>query len=194
LPDLLIGKQKPEPPAITLSGDKNETITVFPYTATLSAGAPLTINKTGVLPVYITGYQQFWNKQPVKVSKDFTVDTWFEKAGNKTTHLNGGEPVNLQAEVTARADADFVMVEIPIPAGCSYESKEQPYWGAEVHREYFKNKVSIFCRKLKQGTYKFTIKLMPRYGGNYTLNPAKAEMIYFPVFYGREDLKRVTIN
>ncbi len=194
LPDLLIGKQIPASPAITLNGEKNETVKQFPYTTTLSANTPLKVSKTGVLPVYITGYQQFWNKQPVKVSKDFTVNTWFERSGNKTTRLKGGEPVSLQAEVTARADADFVMVEIPIPAGCSYESKEQPYWGYEVHREYFKNKVSIFCRKLKQGKYTFTIKLMPRYGGNYTLNPAKAEMMYFPVFYGREDLKRVTIN
>lgn len=194
LPDLLIGKQTPAPPAITLSGERNETISQFPYTVTLSANTPLKVSKTGVLPVYITGYQQFWNKQPVKVSKDFTVNTWFERSGNKTASLKGGEPVTLQAEVIARADADFVMVEIPIPAGCSYESKEQPYWGYEVHREYFKNKVSIFCRKLKQGKYTFTIKLMPRYGGNYTLNPAKAEMMYFPVFYGREDLKRVTIN
>ncbi|WP_448701844.1 carboxypeptidase-like regulatory domain-containing protein [Mucilaginibacter sp. AW1-3] len=194
LPDLLIGKQTPAPPAITLNGDKNETVTQFPYTATLNPATSLKVSKTGVMPVYITGYQQFWNKQPVKVSKDFTVNTWFERSGNKTTLLKGGEPVSLQAEVTARADADFVMIEIPIPAGCSYESKEQPYWGAEVHREYFKNKVSIFCRKLKQGKYSFTIKLMPRYGGNYTLNPAKAEMMYFPVFYGREELKRVTIN
>lgn len=194
LPDLLIGKQTPAPPAITLSGEKNETTTQFPYTTTLSANTPLKVSKTGVLPVYITGYQQFWNKQPLKVSKDFTVNTWFERSGDKTATLKGGEPVTLKAEVTARADADFVMVEIPIPAGCSYESKEQNYWGYEVHREYFKNKVSIFCRKLKQGKYTFTIKLMPRYGGNYTLNPAKAEMMYFPVFYGREDLKRVIIN
>jgi TonB-dependent SusC/RagA subfamily outer membrane receptor len=194
LPDLFVGKQTPAPPAITLSGDKSETVSQFPYTTTLSGNAVLKVAKTGVLPVYITGYQQFWNKQPLKVSKDFTVDTWFEKGNNKVTRLKGGEPVSLQAEVVARADADFVMVEIPIPAGCSYESKEQPYWGYEVHREYFKNKVSIFCRKLKQGKYTFTIKLMPRYGGNYTLNPAKAEMMYFPVFYGREDLKRVTIN
>lgn len=194
LPDLLTGGHLPQPPSITLSGGKNETVSQFPYTAILTANSTLSISKSGQFPVYITGYQQFWNKQPVKVSKDFTVNTWFEKGEERAVKLKGGEAVNLVAEVTARADADFVMVEIPIPAGCSYDSKEQNYWGNEIHREYFKNKVSIFCRKLKQGKYRFTVKLMPRYGGIYTLNPAKAEMMYFPVFYGREELRKVSID
>jgi uncharacterized protein YfaS (alpha-2-macroglobulin family) len=86
------------------------------------------------------------------------------------------------------------MIEIPIPAGCSYESKEQQWDNNEVHREYFKEKVSIFCRSLKQGKYTFTVNLIPRYNGKYTLNPAKAEMMYFPVFYGREGMKRVVIG
>jgi uncharacterized protein YfaS (alpha-2-macroglobulin family) len=86
------------------------------------------------------------------------------------------------------------MIEIPIPAGCSYNSKEQSWSNNEVHREYFKEKVSIFCRKLKQGKYTYTINLMPRLHGKYTLNPAKAEMMYFPVFYGREGMKKVVIG
>ncbi|RZM27743.1 MAG: hypothetical protein EOO88_11645 [Pedobacter sp.] len=86
------------------------------------------------------------------------------------------------------------MIEIPIPAGCSYENKVQSFLGVETHREYFKNKTSIFCAKLKQGKYTFNVQLMPRYSGSYTLNPAKAELMYFPVFYGREGMKKVGIN
>ncbi|MDN3580259.1 carboxypeptidase-like regulatory domain-containing protein [Mucilaginibacter flavus] len=192
LPDLLVNNKPIKPASITLKGQKNETITQFPYSAKLDAGN-LSISKTGDLPVYITGYQQFWNAKPEKVSKDFTVNTRFEHQGKKTNQLKGGEVVNLQAEVTAKGDADFVMIEVPIPAGCSYESKEQNWTNNEVHREYFKEKVSIFCRKLKQGTYTFSINLIPRYDGKYTLNPAKAEMMYFPVFYGREGMKSVVI-
>jgi hypothetical protein len=36
--------------------------------------------------------------------------------------------------------------------------------------------------------------LLPRYTGVYTLNPAKAEMMYFPVFAGREAIKKVVIR
>ncbi|HTI58058.1 carboxypeptidase-like regulatory domain-containing protein [Mucilaginibacter sp.] len=192
LPDLLTADKEIKPASITLSGAKEETIIKFPYTATFTTN-DLKITKTGTLPVYITGYQQFWNRKPEKVSKDFTVNSWFEKKGDKLTKLKGGEAVELKAEVTARGDADYVMINIPIPAGCSYESKEQN-WGNEVHREYFKDRVSIFCRSLKQGTYTFTINLMPRYSGIYNINPAKAEMMYFPVFYGREGMKKVAVG
>ncbi len=193
LPDLLKASKQVKPPSITINGTKTETITDFPYAATITDNK-VRINKTGSVPVYITGYQQFWNSHPEKVSKDFKVDTWFEKSGEKLTKLKGGEPVLLKAEITAKGDADYVMIEIPIPAGCSYESKEQSWENNEVHREYFKEKVSIFCRKLKQGKYEFTINLIPRYDGKYNLNPAKAEMMYFPVFYGREGMKEVVIG
>ena len=81
------------------------------------------------------------------------------------------------------------MIEVPIPAGCSYRDKPQSWRNNEVHREYFKHKVSIFCTKLTKGTYTFSIPLLPKFTGSYQLNPAKAEMMYFPVFYGREGMK-----
>ncbi|AMR32131.1 hypothetical protein A0256_12205 [Mucilaginibacter sp. PAMC 26640] len=193
LPDLLQNYGQIKPATLTINGASKATITTFPYTTTLKDNN-ITLSKTGSLPIYITGYQQFWNGTPEKVSKDFTVDTRFEKKGLQVNTLKGGETVELKAEVTARADADFVMIEIPIPAGCSYENKDQQWDNNEVHREFLKEKVSIFCRKLKQGKYAFTVNLMPRYSGNYNLNPAKAEMMYFPVFYGREGMKKVVVG
>jgi len=193
LPGLLKESKKVNPSSITIKGAQTQTITNFPYTATLT-DKEVSISKSGSLAVYITGYQRFWNKNPDKVNKDFSIETWFEKNGNKITRLTGGESVQLKARVTVKGDADFVMVEIPIPAGCSYQGKEQSWQNNEVHREYFKEKVSIFCRKLKEGTYEFTVNLIPRYNGKYTLNPAKAEMMYFPVFYGREGMKTVVIG
>jgi len=193
LPDLLKTDKQIKPATLTFKATGTETVTVFPYTTTLTINE-VNVSKTGGLPVYITGYQQFWNSAPNKLSKDFIVDTWFEDAGNKISKLKGGKPIQLKAEVTVNGDADFVMIEIPIPAGCSYESKEQAYANNEVHREFFKEKVSIFCRKLKKGKYTFALSLMPRYNGSYTLNPAKAEQMYFPVFYGREGMKKVVIG
>ena len=193
LPDLLKAGKTNEPASITIKGEHTETVTDFPFTATI-AHKEVSISKTGGLPVYITGYQQFWNKNPEKVSKDFSVETRFEKNGKEINQLKAGEAVQLKARVTAKGDADFVMVEISIPAGCSYQGKEQSWQNNEVHREYFKEKVNIFCRKLKEGAYEFTVNLVSRYDGKYTLNPAKTEMMYFPVFYGREGMKKVVIG
>jgi TonB-dependent SusC/RagA subfamily outer membrane receptor len=191
LPDLMVGGKKPEPAALVLN--QSETIAKFPFHKEMAAGE-LKVKQQGNAPVYFTAYQQFQNTNPEKVSKDFTVKTSFLQAGLPVSKLKAGTLVTLTAEVEVRADADYVMIEIPIPAGCSYENKMQRFWGLETHREYFKNKTSIFCTKLKKGKYSFSIDLMPRYSGNYVLNPAKAEMMYFPVFYGREGMKRIAVK
>jgi TonB-dependent SusC/RagA subfamily outer membrane receptor len=192
LPDLIQDKKSGEPASLVLN--QTETVSAFPFTKSIEAGTALNIHKKGNGPVYITAYQQFNNPNPEKVNKDFTVKSWFEEKGQKVTALKAGKAVKIRVEVEVRADADYVMIEIPVPAGCSYENKVQQFWGIETHREYFKNKTSIFCAKLKKGKYNFEVELMPRYSGSYTLNPAKAEMMYFPVFYGREGMKRVTVR
>ena len=102
--------------------------------------------------------------------------------------------MTLQVVVDVKGDADYVLVEIPIPAGCTYTEKSQSYWYEGYHREYFKNKLSIFCQGLAKGRHVFIVQLMPRYTGTYQLNPAKAELLYFPVLYGREGEKRVGIE
>jgi TonB-dependent SusC/RagA subfamily outer membrane receptor len=191
LPELITEGKKPEPSSLVLN--KTETVKTFPFSKVIEPGK-LSVDKKGNAPVYFTAYQQFQNSNPEKVSKDFTVKSTFLQNNNEVKSLRGGTTTILKVEVEARADADYVMIEIPIPAGCSYENKPQSYWGVETHREYFKHKTSIFCTKLKQGKYTFTVQLMPRYSGNYNLNPAKAEMMYFPVFYGREGMKKISIN
>ncbi len=191
LPELMVDGQNKNPVSLQInSGDR---VTTFPYQIKLTS-AKLSVAKSGNAPVYFTAYQQYHNAKPEKTGKDFKVRSWFEQRGATVQHLKAGSTAVLNVEVEVLADADYVMVEVPIPAGCSYENKIQAFRGVETHREYFKHKTSIFCTKLKQGTYKFSIQLMPRYSGKYVLNPAKAEMMYFPVFYGREGLKMIGIN
>ncbi|UKJ06984.1 carboxypeptidase-like regulatory domain-containing protein [Solitalea lacus] len=194
LPDLLQDRAEFKPTRLIIGGSKAETIEKFPYEIKLPAQASITVQKTGSLPAYITAYQQFWNKKPEKVSKDFTVDTYFELNGVTQKNLKAGVLTQLMINVEVKADADYVMIEVPIPSGCSYGEKTQSFWGTEIHREYLKNKTSIFCTKLKKGKHSFYINLVPRFSGRYNLNPAKAELMYFPVFYGRENIRQIEIK
>lgn len=194
LPDLLVNDSLPKPPVLTLRGTNEQVINRFPFAVEMSDGKSITVNKSGNGPVYFTAYQQRWNETPQRVAGDFTVKTMFEKSGESIMRLKAGSPVTLKIAVTVKADANYVMIEAPIPAGCSYNNKAQSYANNEVHREYFKNKVSIFCSALKKGEYVFTVLLLPRYTGRYTLNPAKAELMYFPVLYGREEMKTVVVE
>jgi uncharacterized protein YfaS (alpha-2-macroglobulin family) len=54
--------------------------------------------------------------------------------------------------------------------------------------------VVIFCEKLPIGNYGYTIDLLPRFSGNYHLNPAKVEMMYFPVIYSNNDESKIMIR
>jgi uncharacterized protein YfaS (alpha-2-macroglobulin family) len=152
------------------------------------------VRESGKLPVYFTAYQRFQNKTPEKVNGTFAVSSWFEENGVVVSRLTAGKRVTLQVEVDVKGDADYVLVEIPIPAGCSYEGKEQSYGSQEAHREYFKDKLSIFSPFLTKGLHTFSVSLLPRFTGAYHLNPATAELMYFPVLYGREGLRMVRIE
>ena len=195
LPDLLLKETDRKDKlnaALSFSGPVNFALRGSRLDTTLTLTQPLTVKKQGKLPLYLTAYQTTWNKSPEPVTKDFIVTTSLKNMADNAT-LTAGTPVTMQVEVEVKADADYVMVEVPIPAGCSYESKETN--GAyEVHREYYRNKVSIFCDKLPKGKYTYTIKLVPRYTGTYTLNPAKAELMYFPTFFGRNRIKQVRVK
>jgi alpha-2-macroglobulin len=44
------------------------------------------------------------------------------------------------------------------------------------------------------GAYQFEVELLPRYSGAYHLNPAKVELMYFPVLHAHEAVKKVIIK
>jgi uncharacterized protein YfaS (alpha-2-macroglobulin family) len=98
----------------------------------------------------------------------------------------------MKVDIQVKKGAEYVMIEIPIPAGCIYASKNQDSW--QMHKEFMKNKVLLFAEQLNSGIHHFEIELEPRYNGTYTLNPAKASLMYFPTFYGRNEMKQVTIK
>ena len=205
--------------AVMYIDNPNKRVTSFPHTEEINTKQPVQIRKEGTLPLFVTVYQQAWNPHPApESSKGFTVKTRLcqgdggiditdlcqgdggiditdlkENRDNVYT-LTAGKPAYLEVIVSIDSDADYVQIEAPIPAGCSYESKPTGFYGNEAHREHFKEKVSIFCNRLQKGEHRFMIELMPRFYGKYTLNPAKAELMYFPVFYGNETVKTINID
>ncbi|MDR0540613.1 MAG: hypothetical protein LBH19_00190 [Dysgonamonadaceae bacterium] len=71
--------------------------------------------------------------------------------------LVAGEKTTMYVAVGVKQkNAEHVIIEIPIPAGCSYDSKTTSSFyhtapGNENYREYFKDRVAIFYEKLPVG-------------------------------------------
>ncbi len=190
LPDLLQNDSIVEKPELQINGDVEKTVSEFPFEMKVKPTQKLNVIKTGSYPVYLTSYQKYWDKAPKEKSDNFEITTHFTNDSSFT--LKAGQEVTLTAEVKVKHDAQYVMINIPIPGGCSYADKRN-YFRSESHREYFKNETAIFCEYLPEGEYLFEVKLIPRYTGNYTLNPAKAELMYFPVFSGNNEVRKVRI-
>lgn len=191
LPDLLNEKPELSSPTLTMTGDIDRKITEFPFEMQLDPTDKIEISKSGDFPVYFTSYQKYWDNKPVVKAGDFEISTSFDN-GSQTT-LTAGQETKLITKVTVKKDAEYVMINIPIPAGCTYTDKKNSYRN-ESHREYFKNETTIFCDYLPEGEYTFEIDLISRYGGNYTINPAKIELMYFPTFNANNELKSIIIN
>jgi uncharacterized protein YfaS (alpha-2-macroglobulin family) len=174
---------------VTLGGKEDKSIKEFPYNATLQSGEHLSIKKVSGMPLIYSAYTMK-RRTEQRFGEAFDITASID---SKT--LERGVPVTMEVRVKVKQDnAEHVIIEIPIPAGCSYQNKSRGYGYYEVYREYFKEKVAIFCEKLPKGEYKYTINLLPRYSGRYILNPAKVEMMYFPVINSNNDMERVDIK
>lgn len=154
------------------------------------------IKKEGSGLIYLTTYQQKQNANPTKVDSLFNVRTQFIQMGdtlqnNGILSLKTGSVASLIVSINIKKSAEFVQLEIPIPAGCYYAAKPQTM---NEHREYLKDKTVIFIERMETGNYKFVIPLDVRFNGRFSLNPAKAELMYFPTFYGREGMRQVEIK
>jgi uncharacterized protein YfaS (alpha-2-macroglobulin family) len=155
------------------------------------------------LPVYVTAWQKKYIPEPDAANEGFRITTQFSEQtaidGNikeTASVLTAGKAVTLETTVMSDISSEYVLIEIPIPAGCSYQSKPQSWhwWSGETHREYFRDRVCIYLRHLEKGSHSFQIELMPRYTGMYHINPAKAEQMYLPFFSGRTGMKQVKIE
>ena len=192
LPDLLGEKKALQKPSLSIRGNGlDKTISEFPFEMEISPQSNIQLSKEGDLPVYFTWYQQYWNSIPEEKKGDFEITTYFE--GDSASYLIAGQKISLVARVMVKKDADYVMINVPVPAGCSYADKRNSS-RHETHREYYRNETTIFCEKLAAGNYTFRIELIPRYSGTYTLNPAKVELMYFPTFNANNSLKSVGIR
>jgi TonB-dependent SusC/RagA subfamily outer membrane receptor len=169
------------------------TISKFPFDLKLPATGPLTLHKSGLLPVYATAYQTRWNPASEPAARPFTVTTILAGQTGRRISLRAGQPVELLVTVDVKAEARYVLLEVPIPAGCSYGSAPTSN-PLETHRENLRHQTGIFIDYLPIGKHTFRVALQPRYRGQYTLNPAHTELVYFPTKFGRTGSKQVKIQ
>ncbi|MFT4022876.1 MAG: hypothetical protein QM664_03710 [Flavihumibacter sp.] len=183
-----------QPATLSING---KTIDQFPQQWELPPAADITITKTGAGLVFAGFSQQRWETDPPKRDSLFNIVTSIQQGtrswGEKDNWLVPvGEKIALQVEITARKEAEFIELEIPIPAGCSYDNKN--YNRFSEYREYRKEKLLIYVEKMEAGKHLFTVPLQTRFSGKFTINPARVSLLYFPVFTGNNRITTLRVN
>ncbi|MCU4175648.1 carboxypeptidase-like regulatory domain-containing protein [Carboxylicivirga sp. N1Y90] len=194
LPELISLKDKSENNSITVSWDGgSENIQELPFQKSIANSDYITITKKGKQTVFAGYHQKVFNPKPEPKTDYFVLNTAWQHNSESVKQLEAGKKYQLEVSIEVKNKSDYLMLEIPIPAGCSYANKKS-HAHNEAHREYYKEKVNIYFRSLEPGTYIKTIELVPRFNGKFNINPAKIEQMYFPVFYGRNGMKQVVVE
>jgi len=131
---------------IELSGPIDSLAVEFPLELQFSPDKLLQVRKTGASPVYLTTNQRYWEANPTSESGDIKVQTWFEGV-SETNKLEAAKEITLKVSVTLEKPAEYLMLEVPIPAGCSY-ADHQPRGTGEVHREQWRHQTTLFFNRL----------------------------------------------
>ena len=133
LPDLLAQKplgDRKKTTYIKITGSLKDSVTSFPKTYAVKGDKPVfTFKKQGISPAYVSVVYDYFNINPVARDTDFGVHNYFLNAKADTlTSLKAGEKITLRVTVNCRKAAEYVMIEVPIPAGCIQVNKTSSYY------------------------------------------------------------------
>ena len=172
-----------------------DTIRDFTYEKMIyQADSSYRVIKKGRFPLYLSVVSKKWNTRPVSSTKDFEIKTYYKNKKDTILQFKQGEEIIQYVEIKVLKQSTYAMLEIPIPAGCSYVNKDRGYNGNETSREYYPEKVAIFFDKLHEGKYQFKVQLLPRYKGVYKVNPAQICLMYMPDKLAITTIKTIKIK
>ena len=174
---------------LKLSGQVSREADTFPYDVRLRPEGTITVLKSGVMPVYMSCSERKFITAPSPDTTDFRITSRWPGSRNE---VRAGIPVTLTVEVEFYRSAEYLVIEIPVPAGFSYNTRESRVAG-EAHREFHRDHVAIFIRHADPGKKSFSVELMPRFNGLFTANPAKVSLMYFPTIFSNEGVNEVII-
>jgi uncharacterized protein YfaS (alpha-2-macroglobulin family) len=127
----------------------------------------------------------------------------YEKVAADKMNINSGDNILVKVKVKAKSPQEYVLIEDPIPAGCEfirdytgynvegenlYQNKGRGYYGWYwnywyTHRELRDNKIAFTVTRLAAGNeYSYTYLMKAQIPGQYKLNPAVVQLMYYPEF------------
>ena len=184
-------------------GDKADDITAsllindslriekFPYVYTTTA-SQVKIKHEGAA-VWSSMVQDIYLPDPKKKDSLFDIRSDFKIGNQSISKLEKGKDVDLNIKVMSFRTNKNIMLEVPIPSSCTYARKALPS-GNISHIEYYKNKVIYYIEDLSPGDLNLSIPLRVNFGGDFSIPPAQASLMYYPYKSGNNTKKRIRVD
>jgi len=176
---------------ITAQVTINDTLQIntFPYSLPIR-GTSYNVKHTGG-NVFVNTAEEYVVYNPKKSDSLFSVTTSFIQQQQSKDILQAGIPCQMKITVNAYRSSDYVMLEIPIPAGMRVINKIQPE-GCRI--EYFNHKMVVFYSKLSMDQHQLVIDMQPILKGSFTLPAAKCSLMYYPYIFGNNEKRTIEIR
>lgn len=163
----------------------------YPHRMKIDMVSKLKIQHTGA-PIWMTTSEEEFVSNPTKHDSVFSINTQFIQNTQATNILTRGLPTQLKVDIYAYQSKDYVMIEIPLPAGVIIKDKKM-YYGKD-YIEYKSDKILIFKNKISIGENTLTFDIQPIYSGKFNIPPAQISMMYYPHIYGNNLKKEIVIR
>jgi hypothetical protein len=144
-------------------------------------------------PLLAGWHQEYFDPAPLPDTNLCMIHTAWNQNGRVVTDIQSGKKAEYQVGLTLKKSGSYMMLEIPIPSGCTYSSKNV-YFPHSVHAEYFRNKIAVYYEYIPAGNYNFSIPLEVRYNGKFCINPVHLQNMYFREISGNSELKEMLIK
>ncbi|MDP3929541.1 MAG: carboxypeptidase regulatory-like domain-containing protein [Bacteroidota bacterium] len=153
----------------------------FPIKVVLPNNASFALIKRGP-KTWVYLHRKMFVAEPNIDSSYVKIKTHFRQNNAVVNSLHLNQVCTYEVALNNLQNQEFIMVQIPIPAACSYANKGNTFGADEV--EYHKDRIILFYRKFRAGNYNFSIKLEPRFAGNFSILPVQLENMYNPTVTG----------
>lgn len=142
-------------------------------------------------PIYISYSVKQFDVDPERFDKYFEINQSWYMDRKEVDTVNAGKVATMKIDISSARKADYVMIQIPKPAGAEYINGGFSHGRHIVEKQQY---INLYFNSLPQGKTSVELKFNPRFRGAFKLDPVKVEMMYFPVFYGNNQTGRLNVN
>ena len=145
-------------------------------TLSIKPNNPVQISKTGP-QVYMVSNRNYRTYNHISDPNEFGISTHINKLDTGVYNLKITEKFEYTVNIFVKTNQNYVVIDIPIPAGCTHSSKPMGDFYNEIRREYRKDRVIIYLQYMNFGNHQFSIPLQTMFQGTFNTAPARVSQL-----------------